>query len=145
MRQHRQEFILAQIGFAQGFLDLLALGDVARSAGNGFHLAIRPDHRHEDVIVDAAAEGAGEGNFAAYRLLGCDDLLNLAVVHFRVPGFVAEFEAILPDRLFPAFAPHFQQHFIGIDEAMVQAEDIDQIGSIRQDGLVQAQPPLGLS
>ena len=85
------------------------------------------------------------GNLALDRLPGGDDLLDLPVVHGGVPRLVAEFEAGLADGLVPGLPPQAQQAFVGVGEAVVEVEDVDQIGGVREDGVVKPLAALGLS
>ena len=104
-----EELVLAPVGLLQRDLRRFAFGDVAGRAGHRFDLAVGPEHRHEDVIVDAPAVVAGERHLAANRLPGRDDLIDFLVVHGGVPRLIAEFQAVLADRLVPTLAPHSQQ------------------------------------
>src|SRR5690606_18727720 len=93
-----------------------------------------------DVVVDTPAEGALEGHLAAYGKPGGHHLLDLAVVHLGVPGFVAELEAVAAGGLLPALPPHLQEALVRVDEAVIEAEHVGEIGRVVEDGLVQ--PPL---
>src|SRR5262245_26103322 len=106
MSKHRQEFILDAVGFGQIMLAVtqrvlgaLSVGNVARCAGNGFDFTVDAEHRCEDVIVESRTLRAGEWHLTTDRLPGGDDMVDFAVVHGRMPGFVAELEAIASDRL----------------------------------------------
>ena len=124
---------------AAGFFVLLAFGDVAGGAGDGFHFAIGADDGHQQVVVDAAAVGAVERHVAAHGLAGGDDLFDLAVVHGGVPGFVTQFQAVPADGFVPGLAPHGQQGGVGVGEAVLQVPHVDQVGRGLQEGFVQAE------
>jgi len=133
---HRGQAFFA---LAQGLFVQLAFGDVAGGAGDGFHLAAGADHRDQQIVVDAAAVGAVERHVAAHGGAGGDDLVDLAVVHGGMPGFVAEFQAGLADGLVPGLAPHGQQGGVGVGEAVLQVPHVDQVGRGLQQGFVEAE------
>ncbi len=137
VRQHRDELVLA-------LLDVTVLRHVARGAGDGFHLPVGPHHRDQDVVVDPASEGAGEGHLAAHRLAGGDHLLDLAVVHRRVPRLVAELQAVLADRFVPGLAPHPEQPLVRVDEAVIEVPDVGEVRRVAEDRLVQPALPVGV-
>jgi len=64
-------------------------------------------------------------------------LFDLAAVHGGVPVRVAEFEAILAERLLACHAPHLQQHRVGVGETVIQVEHVGQVGRVRQHGFVE--------
>jgi hypothetical protein len=126
------------------FFGLPAVGHVPCRPGDRLDLPVLAEDGDEDVLVDAAAERAGEGDLTLDRLLRGDDLLDLPVVHLGVPRLVAEFEAGLPDGLVPGLAPHPEQALVGVGEAVVEVEDVDQVRGVREDGVVKPLATVGL-
>lgn len=113
--QQCDELVFLSIRFRQRQLRLLAIGHVAGRARDRFDLAIRADHRHEDVVIDAATIGARERHLAANRLLRGADLIDLPVVHLGVPRLVADFQERLSKGALAASAPHSDQRLVGVE------------------------------
>ena len=142
--EERDEFVLLAIRLRQREFGLLAIGHVAGRAGHRLDFAVGSDDGNEDVVVDAAAVGPGERHLAANRFLRGPDLIDLTVVHLGVPGLVPDLQERLPDGAVAASAPHPDERVVGIEDAVVEAEHVDEVRCGREHGLVQPAQPLGL-
>jgi hypothetical protein len=85
-----------------------------------------------------------ERDFAADGLFRLDHLVDLALVHLRVPVLVADLPQRLPDGLFESSAPHLQHRVVGEREAVVEVEGVDEVGRAGDDRLVESLLLLGL-
>ena len=97
----------ALLALAKLCLGFLALGDVPSRPGDQLDLAVRPDDRREDVLVNAENPGERrlEGHFPLDRALRLDHLRDLAHVHVVVPLLVAELAAGLADHVRQSSCP----------------------------------------
>ncbi len=150
MAERREKLVLSLIRLAELFrlfanrlLGVLAIGHVASGAGDGDDCAVRVKNRREDVVIDPPAVRTGEGNLAPNRLLLRDDLFDLAVVHLGVPLRVAQLETVLADRLVPRAAPHREQGFVRVGEAVIEIEDVDEVGRVRKGRFIHAATLVG--
>ncbi len=139
--QRVEQLTITLLTLAQRFLHVAAICDIARTAADGDYFAMGAEDRKEDVVVDAAAVGTGEGNIAPHWFAGCDHLVNLAIVQGGVPGLVTELQAIFSDGLFPGASPHREQGVVGVGEAVVEIEDVTEVGRVGQHCFVKL-PPL---
>ena len=131
--------------FPKLFFREFPVRNVARRTGNRLHLAIGAEYRDKKVVVDASALSTGERYIPANGFFRRDHLFDFAVMHGGMPWFVAEFKAVLSDRLFGGLPPRRQQRLVGVGEAVIQVEDVHQVRGTRQDSLIEPSLLFGIS
>lgn len=121
----------------QGCFRVMALGDIARRAGDGDDLARGVGHRVEDIFIHPPSLRAVKGHDALDRHSGGGDFIDLAAMHLGMPGFIAKLDAGFSDGVIPGLAPHVQQRLVGVDEPVLKVEGIDEVGRVGNQRLIK--------
>ena len=129
------------LALAQRLFGVLAFGNVASGSRDELHLAIGPEHRRENILVNAKDSGSRrfEGHLTFDWTFCSDDLRNFPHVHVMMPLLVAEFAARLSDDLRKLHAPNVEQPTVRVDEPSLPVEKVDEIGCGRSDTVENAE------